>query len=223
MSGAAATFTRHAASYDAARRQLIPRFDDFYGTGLELLAELPGPLRVLDLGAGTGLFAGIVKGRFPDAQVHLSDASEAMLEQGRARLADVPGVSFSVEDMAERLPEGPWDAVISALAIHHLTDADKRALFGRIRAALKPGGWFINAEQVAAPDAEAEARQVRLWHGHIRAAGVDDAGVAAAADRMKHDLCATVEDQLSWLRAAGFRQVDAPFRHWRFAVLVGRA
>ncbi|MFT4151363.1 MAG: class I SAM-dependent methyltransferase [Paracoccaceae bacterium] len=223
MSEAAATFTRHAASYDAMRRKLIPRFDDFYGTGLELLAELPGPLRILDLGAGTGLFAGIVKARFPDALVHLSDASEAMLEKGRERLAGVPGISFSVEDMAERLPEGPWDAVISALAIHHLPDADKRALFARVRAALKPGGWFINAEQVAGPDAETEARQVRLWHAQIRAAGVSEAEVAAAADRMKHDLCASVPDQLLWLAEAGLHQVDAPFRHWRFAVLVGRA
>lgn len=223
MSDAAATFTRHAASYDAMRRKLIPRFDDFYGTGLELLAELPGPLRILDLGAGTGLFAGIVKARFPDAAVHLSDASDGMMALARQRLGSVAGISFSVEDMTARLPEGPWNAVISALAIHHLSDADKRALFARVRDMLKPGGWFINAEQVAGVDAVAEARQVRLWHDQIRAAGVSEDEVAAAADRMKHDLSAPLEDQLHWLREAGFTQVDAPFRHWRFAVLVGRA
>lgn len=222
MSQAAETFSRHATRYDAMRRKLIPCFDDFYGTGLALLAELPGPLRVLDLGAGTGLFSGIVKARFPDAHLHLSDASEGMLDLAHARFAGVEGISFSVEDMAVSLPSGEWDAVISALAIHHLSHDDKRALFARIRSALRPGGWFINAEQVLGPDPETEARNVRLWHDQIRAAGVSEDEVAAAADRMRHDICAPVQDQLEWLREAGFAQVDCPFRHWRFAVLVGR-
>ena len=223
MSGAAATFDRHAMTYDAMRRKLIPRFDDFYATGLELLAELPGPLNILDLGAGTGLFSGIVKARFPDARLRLSDASEGMLDRARDRFAGVEGISFSIEDMSVQIPAGPWDAVISALAIHHLADADKRALFARIRENLRPGGWFINAEQVAGVDAASEARHVRLWHDQIRAAGVPEDEVAAAADRMRHDICAPVGDQLDWLRDAGFAQVDCPFRHWRFAVLVARA
>ena len=227
MSGAAETFSRHAAGYDAMRRKLVPRFDDFYGTGLDLLEELAGPLRILDLGAGTGLFSAIARERFPDATLHLADASAAMLDLARERLgrggAESPVPVFSVADMSVAIPEGPWDAVISALAIHHLTHADKRALFGRVRGALRPGGWFINAEQVAGPDPETDARYARLWHAQIRAAGVPEAEIAAAADRMRHDICAPVADQLSWLRQAGFSQVDCPFQHWRFAVLVGRA
>ena len=39
---------------------------------------------------------------------------------------------------------------------------------------------------------------------------------------MLHDRCATVEDQLDWMREAGLRQVDCTFKAWRFAVLTGR-
>lgn len=225
---ASETFSRHAAGYDDARRRLIPPFEAFYGTGLDLLAELPGPLRILDLGAGTGLFSGIVKARFPEARLLLTDASAAMLDRARERFADTQGVEFAVADMTEPLPagpwdEGPWDAVISALAIHHLSHAEKRALFARIRTGLTPGGWFINAEQVLGPDPATDARYVRLWHDQIRAAGATEAEVAGAAERMRHDICAPVADQLDWLREAGFTQVDCPFRHWRFAVLAARA
>ncbi len=220
---AAETFSRHAAGYDAARRRLIPPFEAFYGAGTEFLAELTGPLRVLDLGAGTGLFSGIVKARFPDAEILLTDASAAMLDRARERFAGTPGMDFAVADMTGPLPEGPWDAVISALAIHHLPHEDKRALFARIHTGLKPGGWFVNAEQVLGPDAETEARYVRMWHREIRALGAGEDEIAAAAERMRHDICAPVEDQLDWLRAAGFAAVDCPFRHWRFAVLVARA
>ena len=39
---------------------------------------------------------------------------------------------------------------------------------------------------------------------------------------MAHDRCATLEDQLAWLRAAGFAEVDCAFKQWRFAVYSGR-
>ena len=221
--GVADTFSRHAAGYDAARRRLIPGFDGFYGSAIAVLDDLPDPMAVLDLGAGTGLFAALLRDRRPASRVHLVDASDAMLAQARQRFAGAEGVSYATGDMAAADLGGPWDAVISALAIHHLDHAGKRALFGRIRRALKPGGWFVNAEQVAAPDPVSEARQVQRWYAAIRAAGLDEAGVSAATERMRHDICASVEDQLAWMRDAGFVQVDSPWRDGRFAVLCGRA
>lgn len=221
--GVADTFSRHAAGYDAARRRLIPGFDGFYGSAIAVLDDLPDPMAVLDLGAGTGLFAALLRDRRPASRVHLVDASDAMLAQARQRFAGAEGVSFATGDMATADLGGPWDAVISALAIHHLDHAGKRALFGRIRRALKPGGWFVNAEQIAAPDPVSEERQVQRWYAAIRAAGLDEAGVAAATERMRHDICASVEDQLAWMREAGFVQVDSPWRDGRFAVLCGRA
>ncbi|MFO1105495.1 MAG: class I SAM-dependent methyltransferase [Amaricoccus sp.] len=219
------TFDRHAADYDAMRRRLIPCFDAFYGTLIALLAEagLPPAPRILDLGAGTGLLSALVLERFPDAALHLVDASPGMLDRARQRFAGRTGIGFAVADMAGTDLGGPWDAIVSALAIHHLDDAGKRALFGRIRRALVPGGLFVNAEQVLGPTPEAEARYGRTWHAEIRAAGVPEEEVGRAAERMAHDQCATVEDQLGWMREAGLEEVDCSFKAWRFAVLSGRA
>jgi tRNA (cmo5U34)-methyltransferase len=59
------------------------------------------------------------------------------------------------------------------------------------------------------------------WHeSAARAAGSDDAEWAGALERMRHDRCVSVEDQLSWLREAGFASVDCLFKDHRFAVLV---
>ena len=224
---AASTFSSHAPSYDATRRGLIPCFDAFYGAALDLIAEWRGeetaPLRVLDLGAGTGLFGYLVTTRHPEARLHLVDASEGMLEEARRRFADNGSVSYALGDMATADLGGPWDLVISALAIHHLDDGAKQALFRRIRQALRPGGLFVNAEQVLGPTRETEARYARLWLAQVRARGVPEIEIAKAQERMLHDRCATVEDQLRWLRDAGFVEVDCSFKEWRFAVLSGRA
>ena len=222
---ASVPFSRDAGGYDDLRRRLIPCFDAFYGTALGVIADwaVGAPLDVLDLGAGTGLFAAMVRAEQPVQRLCLLDGSAAMLDQARARFGEDPVLTCRVADMETADLEGPWDLVISALAIHHLPDAGKRALYRRIHGALKPGGLFVNAEQVAGPNPVADARYGRIWLDQIRALGVSDAEIARAQDRMAFDQCAPVGDQLCWLEEAGFADVDVSFKAWRFAVISGRA
>lgn len=225
LAPAAPAFSRYASGYDAMRRRFIPCFDDFYGAGLRLIGDwkTADGFRVLELGAGTGLFSSMVRERHPLAHIRMTDASEGMLAQARQRFAGDPGVEFAVCDMETADLGGPWDVIVSALAIHHLEHPAKKDLFARIRAALVPGGLFVNAEQVLGPDATAEERYVRFWHEDIRALGVPEEEVALAGERMAFDRCASVEDQLAWMREAGLTNVDCSFKSWRFAVLSGRA
>jgi tRNA (cmo5U34)-methyltransferase len=226
QASSAPAFSRHAASYDATRRGLIPCFDAFYGAAFEVIADWRGnetvPLRVLDLGAGTGLFSAMLLERYPEAAMRLLDASEGMLGEARLRFAGHRAIGFTVGDMATADISGSWDLVISALAIHHLGNDAKQALFRRIRAALRPGGLFVNAEQVLGPTPEAERRYGRIWLEQVRAAGVPEGDIARAQERMLHDRCACVDAQLDWMREAGFHDVDCSFKAWRFAVLSGR-
>jgi tRNA (cmo5U34)-methyltransferase len=143
-----------------------------------------------------------------------------MLEQARERLGDA-ATAVHVADMSDPLPAGPFDAVVSALAIHHLEDADKRALFRGIADALAPGGVFVNAEQVAAPDPRLADVYTEMWVRECRALGATEPEIDGARERMRHDRCADVESQLSWLREAGFQRVDCVYKHWRFAVMCG--
>jgi ubiquinone/menaquinone biosynthesis C-methylase UbiE len=222
---ASAPFSRDARGYDDLRRRLIPCFDDFYGTALKLIRDwqVAPAIDVLDLGAGTGLFAAMVAAQSPVGRLCLLDGSAAMLDEARARFPGDDRVEYRVADMATADLGGPWDLVITALAVHHLADDDKRALYARIRRALKPGGLFVNAEQVAGPNPVADDRYARIWLEQIRQLGVPEHEIAKALDRMSHDRCAPVGDQLAWLTGAGFDDVDCSYKAWRFAVISGRA
>ena len=215
---APAVFEAHAASYEAPRRRLVPPFDAFYGTAvdaLELIAS--GPKRVLDLGAGTGMLAARVAAAYPEAELVLLDGAPAMLEQARARLGD--RATYHVGDLRAPLPGDGFCAVVSALAIHHLDAAGKRDLFARVHDALAPGGMFVNAEQVLGATPELDAVYRERHRAQAFALGVSAAEWEATLERMSHDRCDTVADQLTWLAQAGFTDVDCPWRSGRFAVL----
>lgn len=146
----------------------------------------------------------------PPFDAFYGTAVDALALAGRA--------AYVTADLADPLPPGPWDAVVSALAIHHLDDAGHRALFARVHDALSPGGVFVNAEQVAGPSARFDAVN-RAWHRErAMAAGSSPEEWAGAEERMAFDRCASVDDQLAWLRAAGF-DADCLFKDHRFAVL----
>ncbi len=216
-----AMFNSEAASY--SRRGLVPCFDSFYGAALRALElAAPGPLRtVLDLGTGTGALAAMVARAHPSAQLTLLDGAPAMVQRAAETLGPRTAAAL-VQDFGDPLPPGPFDAVVSALAIHHLDDDGKASLYARAHAVLRPGGVLVNAEQVLGAT-QALDGLLRRWHEReARALGATDAEWAAAVERMRHDRCATADAQLEMLRAAGFEDVSTHFADGRFAVLAGR-
>ncbi len=215
-------FDAHASEYEALRRRLVPSFDTFYGTAVDALALAGCELRrVLDLGAGTGLLARAVARAHPRSELVLLDGSAAMLERARASLGD--RASYVVGELGDELPVGPWDAVVSAMAIHHLEDPAKRELFARIRAGLSLGGVFVNAEQVRGPTALLDSAYMRWHERRARELGASESEWADACERMRVDHNATVAEQLRWMSDAGFEHVDCLFKDHRLAVLVGVA
>ena len=219
-----AVFDKSARIYDRARRQLVPCFDELYGAAVESVPFPPeAPLRVLDLGAGTGLLTLFLAERYRRARFTLVDASPAMLEGARDRFpAEPERFAIVVANYARDLPPGPFDAVVSALSIHHLEDEEKRALFAGVHERLAPGGVFVDADIVRGPTRELEEDYQAAWLRQVRERGVSEEDLRAAYERQSADRLSPLDDQLGWLRDAGFVHVDCWYKSWGFAVFGGR-
>jgi tRNA (cmo5U34)-methyltransferase len=133
---------------------------------------------ILELGIGTGETARRVLDSHAGARYTAIDSSEEML--GRARSV-VPQADLRLARLEDPLPDGPFDLVVSALAVHHLDGPGKQDLFRRIADVLRPGGTLVLAD-VVVPE--------------------NDADVVTPIDGV-YDMPDRLDDQLVWLRDAG--------------------
>jgi tRNA (cmo5U34)-methyltransferase len=211
-----AQFHWNPETYLEEIRAEVPRYDELQRATVDAIPFPPD--RVLELGMGTGETTRVLLESYPDAWVIGLDSSPEMVFHLRQEYDDV-----QLARMEDPLPDGPWDAIVSALAIHHLADLDKASLFTRVREALTPGGVFVNAEQVAGTSPALEDYNLRRHEQAARALGADDSEWDAAVARMRHDRKVTVERHLAWFREAGFADADCLFKDHSFAVLVARA
>ena len=122
-------FEEEARDFDRVILTLIPDYPQMVKA---LFAAMPfendAPVRVIDLGCGTGTVAKGVLNAFPNAQVTYLDLAENMIAMARSKLARYPNVRFVVSDFTTF--DGEYDAVLSSLALHHLaSDEDKEDFY----------------------------------------------------------------------------------------------
>jgi L-threonylcarbamoyladenylate synthase len=185
------------ASYEEMIHEDIPVYDEFQEAVVG--ASGSGALRVLELGTGTGETARRLLARHPHASLVGIDESASMLAAAREALPS-SRVSLHVGAIEDRLPEGPFDLVASALCVHHLEGELKRDLFARVRAVLAPGGRFVLGD-VVVPVEDADS-------------------VVSLSPGFDHP--SLLSDQLRWLAEAGF-EAEVVWEHKDLAVVVASA
>ncbi len=166
----------------------------------EIVADAVGEVRaaaVLELGTGTGETLRRVAARHAGARFVGVDESEGMLAVAHEH---VPHAELRIARLQDPLPSGPFDVVVSVLAVHHLDAGEKADLFRRVAAVLGPGGRFVLGD-VVVPDDEADI-----------VTPLDDG----------YDMPSRADDQLQWLTDA---PLDATLRWSRrdLAVFVADA
>jgi SAM-dependent methyltransferase len=127
-----------------ARERLGLVADTFAAPTRAFLRELPtGDRRyVLDMGCGPGYTTALLIEAFPHSFVTGIDASAAMIDEARARVA---GASFAVGDVTAPIVL-PAHVVYARLLLGHL--ADQAGALANWAAALRPGGIVVCEEPV---------------------------------------------------------------------------
>lgn len=109
-------------------------------------------IRVLDVGGGNGLVTECVLEVFPNARVTVQDFSQPMLDRAAERFKKLGSqISYSLSDLFDAdwaaKAGGPFDVVVSSIAIHNLGNWEAISnVYKAIYGLLAPGGFFINCD-----------------------------------------------------------------------------
>ena len=177
-----------------------------------LLEQIPiNAKRVLDLGTGDGRLLALVRLNNPSIEGVALDFSDPMIEKAEKRFANDNKVTIVKHDFSLPLPKvqlGHFDAIVSSLAIHHLTHSRKKQLYTEIFNILNPKGVFCNLEHVSSP--------TENLHWKFVAA----IGWTPETEDPSNKLL-DVHTQLQWLREIGFMDVDCFWKWLELALLIG--
>jgi len=122
--------------------------------GALVLEGYTGPMRVLDIAAGHGLFG--IEIAKQNRQAHVTGLDWANV----LKVAVANAEKVGVEDRYDLLPGsafdvefgGPYDAVLLTNFLHHFDVPTNVRLLKKVRAALKPGGRAVTLEFVPNED-----------------------------------------------------------------------
>jgi SAM-dependent methyltransferase len=220
-------------------RVAIPLAQEQIGIMMSILKTNDAPIeKFLDLGCGDGILGAAILGTYPESRGVFADFSEPMLDEAREQLKEYAGqlvfenLDYGEPDWVNRMqPHGPFDAIVSGYSIHHQPDARKRPIYEEIYSLLKPGGWFINIEHIAA----AAQLTIDLFNNHIIDGryAIEKANGGSRTRQEISDIFMNrpdkdanillpVEVQCEWLREIGYESVDCYFRVYELAVFGGR-
>ena len=217
-------FEDEAQEFDRIILTLIPHYSTMIRTLVEAIPfERSEPLRVIDLGCGTGTVAARVLDEFPNAQVTCLDVAENMIAIARIKLAAHPLVNYAAADLNDFEFCGKYDAIVSSLALHHLvTVEDKQNFYRRIYGSLNSGGGFYNADVVLASNDFLQALYMNEWRRYMgNKLSIDEIEGKWIPKHKEEDRPAKLIDQLEWLKEIGFANVDVLWKHYNFAVYGG--
>jgi tRNA (cmo5U34)-methyltransferase len=223
-----------AQKYEQRADLVLPKRQEMLSLILQLIPfERDKPLRVLDLGTGTGVPAQRVLQDFPKANVICVDKSSEMMEIGCAKLAGygerVGFVQADLEDPAwnNSLPD-KFDVIVSALAFNLLTDGAKQRLFAQCYEMLESYGCLVFSDRLRAADETVDRFYLDQWMNFIvrqtrQVLGKEVTLETVTARQRTLDEAAgvksaTLEDILAWLKQAGFAQVECYWKYFQWAV-----
>ena len=180
--------------------------------------DRPDPRLVVDVASGPGAFLATFLDELPGCAGLWVDASEAMLEQARERLARFGDrVEFRLGDMtdlgAAGVPAGA-DALITSRALHHLDRAGLTAFYSEAAERLAPGGWLVNLDHTGPEE---------VWDKRFRAVRKRFIGPLNDQGRHPHDYPFTsVRDHLDAFAAAGVHDVEIAWKAFYTCLFMGR-
>lgn len=213
--------------------------------------EAPSWRHFLDIGSGTGnviatllehnrLILKTLGQGIPEHELSITevDNSKHMLKVAQQKLSLFKSVKFNfveanINDIIHLYPNETFDCIVSAFAIHHLNEFEKKNLFDHLYKILTPGGILVVGDRMPPEDSFNDIHSDYM--NVIGANMMKKNCVKSSAPLLSHivdeilqqfemdqDKPSSVDKHLEWFKKSGFKKVRNSFFSFGCAVVSGR-
>ncbi len=217
-------FETEAKEFDEIIIKLIPYYDQMISSLIDSIHfDKLSPIRIIDLGCGTGTISKRISEKFPNSKIMCLDISSNMIQIAKHKLSDHKDTEFLLGDFSKIDIIDKYDVVISSLALHHIdTDEDKKKFYTKIYKLLNDSGIFFNADVVLASTNYHQDMYMDRWIEYMkRQVPMEEILSNWIPTYKAEDKPAKLIDQLRWLDEVGYRNVDVIWKYYNFAVYGG--
>jgi ribosomal-protein-alanine N-acetyltransferase len=193
-----AFFTARIDGYESWRFEQFKAQYERFGS---YIPETEEPLRILDIGCGSGIEFAYIWEKAPNAYITGIDLSDGMLAALAEKYANRKGqwetVKASYFDYA--YPENAFDIVVSNQTMHHFLPEQKLPLYRHLLKALKPGGFYLECDFIVD-----DSLQKAYWARYER---IMKNNPTAEIGQYHIDIPCSLETQKHLLEQAGFSPI----------------
>ncbi|WP_152363553.1 VOC family protein [Microlunatus speluncae] len=174
-------------SWDAQQEVYLPDREQRFGALFDAVEAAVGTApRVLDLAGGTGSISQRLLDRFPGASTVVLDADPALLRIAAHTVGRDDRVELVRADLRDRgwvnAAAGPFDAVLTATALHWLAEDRLAELYRELTGLVRPGGLFGNADHLPDSGLPGLTRRLGELAEHRREKAVRDGAAESWGD-----------------------------------------
>ena len=205
-------FTARVEGYDEHMINDVEGCQEGYVKMAELIPK--NAVKLLDLGCGTGLELDEIFKLLPKIKVTGIDLTQAMLNKLRQKHPDKDLTRINANYFDCKFGTEEYDVVISFQTMHHFSHSDKIKLYSKVCQALKPGGIYIECDYMVIKQVDedfyySENKRIR------KEQKISD------EEFYHYDTPCTVDNQIAFLKKAGFRNLDQVWRMANTTIIIG--
>jgi tRNA (cmo5U34)-methyltransferase len=205
-------FDHVSEDYDVVHMSHVDRGEEFYQALSLPVATTQLPVKVLDIGCGSGLELEAFFAKASNAHIHCIDLSARLMAKLLSKYADYAVTAHLGSYLTYEYPRNHYNYVLASSTLHHLLDAEKSKLFLALREALIPGGRLIVGEYYLSP---AAAAKKLAEYDELVASGID-----LSNGKYHFDVPTSAVHEMELLTEAGFTPVRTVWESSNYAVIV---
>lgn len=212
-------FNEFSRNYTSDMIGLAPHYLELVRSFGKYLPANFRPASILDLGCGNGNISAQLLPLFPEAHYHLVDASAEMIGLCKQQFSKFRMSYFNTYFKDFNFEADSYDLVVAGFSLHHCNNREKRSLFKKIYSALKIGGIFSYSDLMISKDNPDHPEVLKNWGEFVNTNYPDgEKWEWVMQHYAEYDNPTDYQLQLEWLKEAGFKDIEIPFRkdYWMF-------